>query len=787
MTQNSDINNIELEEQNDFNLREVLHRYLSNWIWFLFSLFIAGVLAFVFIKLTTPLYQIETDLLIKDNKGTLGGQDDLLKDLDLFSSDKIIDNEMQILKSYTILEKVAAALHLETSYYSTGGVRNRAVYGNLPYKVQLIKPSKTIDYSAIYTMQIININQIEINGKTYPVNKPFNFEAGTAIVTATQFDPADAHNSMDVVFNDLPNVVESLNNKITITPVSKQGTVLIITLQEAVPQRGKDILDRLVYEYNNAAIDDKKKVTSSTLVFIEGRLQKLQEELGTAEKKVENYKSGNRITDISSESQIFLQSVQSNDAELSKINIQLSVLKNVENYLTKARDEQAQVPSMLGIDDPTLLSLVTQIGEAQLKRNSLLQTVPVTNPIVTSITDQINSLKEAISLSVRNLRNSLTTIKQQLERKGSSYQSIISGVPAKERGLLDVMRQQEIKNNLFTYLLQKREESEISLASTAADSRTIDAARSTKRPVKPVKPLIFGVFLMLGFLIPAAIIYLHDLLNFKVLKRSDIEKVTKVPIIAEISHSDDSSPLLVATKNRSMVAEQLRALRTNLNFIIPGDKQKVILFTSSISGEGKSFISLNLGASLAMSGKKVVILELDLRKPKLSAGLEIDNTKGLSNYFIGDVEYKDIVKPIPQQENYYIIPSGPIPPNPAELLVNGKIGELITLLKADFDYLLLDAPPVGLVTDAQILAEYADATMFIVRHNYSVKSSIYSIENFYRTKKFVNINIVMNSIDASGGYGGYGYGYGYGYGGYYQEEDDSNNKSALKRLINRKK
>jgi tyrosine-protein kinase Etk/Wzc len=787
MTQNSDINDIELEEQNDFNLREVLHRYLSNWIWFLFSLFVAGVLAFVFIKLTTPLYQIETDLLIKDNKGTVGGQDDLLKNLDLFSSDKIIDNEMQILKSYTILEKVATALHLETSYYSTGGVRNRAVYGNLPYKVQLIKPSKTIDYSAIYTMQIININQIEINGKAYPVNKPFNFEAGTAIVTATQFDPADVHNSMDVVFNDLTNVVEGLNAKITITPVSKQGTVLIITLEEALPQRGKDILDRLVFEYNNAAIDDKKKVTSSTLVFIEGRLQKLQEELGTAEKRVETYKSGNRITDISSESQIFLQSVQSNDAELSKINIQLSVLKNLENYLTKARDEQAQVPSMLGIEDPTLLSLVTQIGEAQLKRNSLLQTVPITNPIVTSITDQINSLKEAIGLSVRNLRNSLTTIKQQLERKSSSYQSIISGVPAKERGLLDVMRQQEIKNNLFTYLLQKREESEISLASTAADSRTIDEARSTKRPVKPVKPLIFGVFLMLGFLIPAAIIYLRDLLNFKVLKRSDIEKVTKVPIIAEISHSDDSSPLLVATKNRSMVAEQLRALRTNLNFIIPGDKQKVILFTSSISGEGKSFISLNLGASLAMSGKKVVILELDLRKPKLSAGLEIDNTKGLSNYFIGDVEYKDIIKPIPQQENYYIIPSGPIPPNPAELLVNGKIGELITLLKADFDYLLLDAPPVGLVTDAQILAEYADATMFIVRHNYSIKSSIYSIENFYRTKKFVNINIVMNSIDASGGYGGYGYGYGYGYGGYYQEEDDSNKTSALKRLINRKK
>jgi capsular exopolysaccharide synthesis family protein len=279
----------------------------------------------------------------------------------------------------------------------------------------------------------------------------------------------------------------------------------------------------------------------------------------------------------------------------------------------------------------------------------------------------------------------------------------------------------------------------------------------------------------LGILIPAGIIYIKDMLNFKVSKRTDIERATNAPILAEISHSDDSSPLLVSTKPRSMVAEQLRALRTNLNFIIPQEGHRVMLFTSSISGEGKSFISLNLGASLAMSGKKVVILELDLRKPKLHAGLEIDNTKGLSNYLIGEVGYKDIIKKIAQQENYFIITCGPIPPNPAELLVNGKIKTLLDQLKQEFDYILLDAPPVGLVTDAQILAEYVDATLFIVRHNYTAKNHITSIQNFYSSKKFKNLNIVLNSIDVNGGYG-YGYGYGYG-GGYYHEDETSEKKS----------
>lgn len=784
MTNNNDNNAFEIQDENEVNLRDILNKYIIHWAWFLISLFIALGLGFAYIKLTTPQYKIETDLLIKDNNSNVGGQTDLLKDLDLFSSDKIIDNEIEILKSNTILEKVVRGLNLQTSYFSTSGVRQRGKYLGVPFRIDMLKDNREIDYSVIYSVRLLNANEAEINGKKYPVGLPVKIDAGLILITRNADIKTNISELYDVKFNAVSDVVDLYSKNLNITPVSKQGTVLIITLEDAIPQRGKDFLNRLIDEYNRAAIADKNKVTSTTLAFITDRLVKLQEELGSAEKKVENYKSGNKITDISSQSQIFLQGVQGNDAELSKVNIQLSVLKNVENYLYNARNEQAQVPSMLGIEDPTLLALVQQLGEAHQRKQSLLQTIPETNPIVTSVNDQINALKSNIKQSVQNLKSGLQVTRKQLENKNATFQSVISQVPSKERGLLDVMRQQEIKNNLFTYLLQKREETEISLASTAADSRTIDVAFSSKKPVKPIKMLIFFVSFLLGLLIPAGIIYLRDLLNFRVSKRSDIERVTKVPILAEVSHSNDASSLLVAEKPRSMVAEQLRALRTNLNFVIPGDKQKTILFTSSISGEGKSFISLNLGASLALSGKKVVILELDLRKPKLHAGLDINNAKGLSNYLIGEVSYKDILKPIPQQKDYFIITSGPIPPNPAELLLNGKIESLLEELRNDFDYILIDAPPVGLVTDAQILAAYADTTIFIVRHNYTAKMHVHGIENFHKSNKFPNLNIVMNSIDISGGYGySYGYGYGYGDGGYYQEDTNNSKRNFFNKLF----
>lgn len=785
MNANDSLNEFIDQERDGTNFREIFFRYFRHWPWILLSVIFFFFLGYAYVKLATPLYQIETDLLIKDNKQGSSTSNDLLKDLDMFSSSKIIDNEIQILKSQTIMRKVVEKLNLQTAYYYTKTLRKHEVYGTIPFRIQIIDKSKEANLSILTKVRLLNKNQIEINQVKYPVGTPVKTDLGIVLVTLNSEWQKAVNEEYEVKFNTVENVAKFLSDMLKVSPVSKQATVLNISLEDAIPQRGKDILNQLISEYNQAAVEDKNKMTSSTLKFIDERLNVIARDLSSVEKNVEQYKSENRIADISQESKEFITSAGENDAELNKISIRLGVLNNLESYLRNADKNATGLPSMFGIDDPTLLGLVQQLGEIQLKRQSLLQTVPETNPLVTSFDDQITSLKQQIGTAVSNLKRNLLTTKRQLDIKNNKFESVIRQVPVKERGLLDVMRQQEIKNNLFTYLLQKREETAMQLASGVADSRTIDAAYSSSAPVKPVKGVIYLLFSAIGLVLPIGIIYLRGLLNFKITRRQDIERITKVPVIAEVSHSSDSGPLLVVTKPRSMIAEQIRALRTNLQFIMQGPDKKTLLFTSSMSGEGKSFISLNLGASLAMSGKKVVILELDLRKPKLHQGLEINNDNGLSNYLIGQADYNKIIKPIPAQENYYIITCGPIPPNPAELLVNGKIDILIEKLKQDFDFVVLDAPPVGLVTDAQILAKFADATMYIVRHDYTAKNQLYALNNYFTTKKFKNLNIVMNAINVQNSYGygyGYSYGYSYGYGGYYQE-DEKESKGFFKRLF----
>ncbi|MBS1503464.1 MAG: polysaccharide biosynthesis tyrosine autokinase, partial [Bacteroidetes bacterium] len=730
------------------DLREKIFTYLRHWKWFAFSIVICLILGYIYTKLTTPLYKIETQLLIKDNKDNPGAQNDLLKDLDLFTSDKIIDNEIQIIRSKTIIANVIRALKLETSYYNTAGVRKRELYNNLPFEATLLKPSGPTAFEDKLLIRLVNQNEAEVNGKRVNIRYPFQTEDGLIQIVPNVNFPVSSENALiSVKFNDMADMLQHYDDYLKVDAVSKQASVLVITLEDAIPQRGIDFLNKLVEEYNQAALEDKNKVASKTLAFIDDRLNTIKDQLGSSEQNVEQYKVSKGIANIGTQSQILLQNVGDNDAQLSKVGIQLEVLHNLEIYVSNDNSQPSNLPSMLGIDDPTLLGLVQQLGDVQQKRLALLQTVPETNPLVSSYSDQINALKNAITSSVQNLKKGLLITRAQLQEKNGNFETIIKQVPIQERGLLDVMRQQHLRDTLYMYLLQKREETAMNLASGVADSRIIDRSSCSKDPVKPVKPLIYAMFLLLGIAFPSSVIYLRDILNFRVTKRADIENATTAPILAEISHSDATTALLVVEKPRSMVSEQIRSLRTNLQFVLPKSDEKVILFTSSISGEGKSFISLNLGASLAMAGKKVVILELDLRKPKLHVGLNMDNSKGLSTYLIGKTDYKEILMQIPLQPNYYIIPSGPIPPNPAELLGNGYISKLIKLLKEEFDYIILDAPPIGLVTDAQILGAYANATMFIVRHNYTAKSIIRVIDNLYQNKKFNNLNIILNSID----------------------------------------
>lgn len=759
------------DKPQEFNLKALVLKYFAYWKWFVASFILTMIAAFVYLSYQTPEYQVKSSILIKDEKKGFS-QDAILKELDLFSSNKVVENEIEIIHSYTLMENVVKKLNLNISYLVREGIRKKDLYTDSPIKLEVINAKEAI-YTEPLELIIKENGKAELNGQPISLNKLEQTPFGTLLFVPT--GKSKEVEQLSIHVQPLTLVVEGLLSSLSVESTNKMASVLLLSINTPVPQKGKDLLNNLVEEYNKAAIDDKNKVAAITLAFIEERLRLISGDLSAVEKNVEDYKSREGITDISEESKLFLESVKENDSKLNEVKIQQSVLNDIETYVRKKNTGNGTVPATLGISDPTLLSLIQSLSELEMKRSGAIKTIRVDNPIIIALDDQILSLKQNILDNIQTLKSNILTARNKLENVNARMESMIRTVPRKERELIDITRQQAIKNNLYIYLLQKREETALSYASAVPDSRTIDLARESSKPVKPVKKNIFILFGLLSISIPLGIIYVIDLLNDKILKRLDIENQTKTPILAEISFAEHEEALVVSKLGRSVMAEQIRALRTNLQFLSPARKPQTILFTSSMSGEGKSFISLNLGASLAMIEKRTIILELDLRKPNLHPQLEINNKKGLSNYLAGHVTIDEIMQSVPGQENYFIITSGPIPPNPVELLMNNRLNDLFVELKSKFDYIIIDAPPIGIVTDAQLLEEYSDATLYILRHDFTPKERLKLIDVFYKEGRFKNLNIIFNAIKEGGKYG---YGYGYGY--------DSYEEKNKKRIITKK-
>jgi tyrosine-protein kinase Etk/Wzc len=761
---NPDLNKILFQQQEEetIDLKEILFKYLAYWKWFVLSFVIALTAGFFYLKTQVPVYSIQSSVLIKDDKKGLG-QDDMLKQLDIFSGTKVVDNEIDILKSYTLMEQVVTDLDLHIKYFKQENFKAVEVYGaNNPVHITVVKPSDPGEEAEPLTLENLNGEKILLNGNEVALNKNINTDYGVIQISLTGNAPNIEE--LTVIIQSITPITESYMELLSVEASSKMSTVLNLSIESSVPQKGIDILNTLIDVYNRAGLEDKNKVAANTLKFIENRLELVAADLTEVEQNVESYKSTQGITDISTESKLFLESVQHNDLQLNQIKIQESVLSSIYAYVQQKNNTSGTVPATLGISDPTLLTLINQLVELEAKREQTVKLVKEDNPIMQAIDDQIRSVKLNISENILTLQNSLAITRKQLESQNARIEGTIRTIPGKERKLVDITRQQVIKNNLYTFLLQKREETALSYASAVSDSRIIDRARSKDKPVSPSKTKIFLLFGVLGFAIPFGVIFIKNLLNNKISSRQEIEKATKAPILAEISYSDHEEALVVSNLGQTVIAEQIRALRTNLAFASPGQALQTILFTSSMSGEGKTFISLNLGASLAMIDKKTIILEMDMRKPKLHSSLHIANTKGISNYLSGQASLDEIIQPVPGQENYFIITCGTIPPNPAELLTKGRLGELFHNLKANFDYIIVDAPPVGIVTDAQILEQQSDSTIYVIRHDYTLKSHLPLVNTLYRENKFKNLNLVLNSVSERGGYNyGYGYGYGYGY------------------------
>ncbi len=769
------------EEQID--IRALLLNYLRHWHWFAVSILLCLLVAFLYLRYATPQYEISSKLLIKDDKKG-GNVPDMaaFADLGLFQSGQNIANEIEVLKSKGLMQRVLSDLSLHVSYFSEGTVKITELYGKqLPLRLT-VGPLDTLAYETDLKIRVLNGNRFELleddkSIGTYTFGKRINRPYAQFTVTTSQ--SLTEGSLIRIVFNDIYKLANYYNEEIAIEPVNKDASVLIINLVEPVRQKGVDIVNKLIELYNQEALEDKNQIAANTVQFIDDRLTLLVGELSDVEADVERYKREHEITGANTEIEQYLQQAGEYNKRVAEYETQLRVLTSIEEYLQSNNNQL--VPSALGIQDATLLSLIAQFNELQLERQRLLRTTQESNPLVVTVNEQLTNLRSNILENLSNIQSGLEITRDNLLSNTTQFRDRIQQVPTVERDLLEIQREQGIKEALYGYLLQKREESAISMASNITNSRLIDPAMVGDDPVKPKKLLVFLLTFVVGIGLPVSALYAKGLLNDKIQMVKDITKVVDIPILGELSHSDGKDVLVVNKSIRTEIAELFRLIRTNLQFAANGGSNQVIMVTSSMSGEGKTFFTINLAASLAITGKKVVVLEFDIRRPRVLKDINLPaKNPGITNYLIDErLSIEDLVFETGLVEGLSVISAGPIPPNPAELLMSPRIGLLLGELRKQFDHILVDTSPVGQVADAFTLAKHTDMAAYMVRYNYTFKQNAYIIKDVYENKKIHNVMVVMNDAKPENGTR-YGYGYGYGYG-----EEFDENPSLWKRIKQR--
>ncbi|WP_245849714.1 GumC family protein [Hymenobacter crusticola] len=752
------------------DIKRMVGQYIRYWYLFLLGGMIGlGITYFYLRYYAVPQYHVYSTLLVKDDKsGQSVSNAEALSDLTMLKSARNIDNEIEVLRSESLMEKVVSELNLVANYYVEGKFVNREIYGReLPAKLLIDKLDSTaIGKSITLHLHPDNSFQLEDYDGTVTshsfgqqIAKPYGL---FTIIAASGGNTADR--KVIVSFQDIHQVADHYNKAIAVQPVGKSASVLSLSLVDPIPEKAKDILDKLMEVYNDEAVVDKNLMATSTLKFLDERLKYITAELSGVEKGVEKYKSVNGLTDISTQASDYTAQASDYNKQLSEWGIQIDVLESIENYLKRTNGQYSMVPSTLGIKDETLLGLIGKFNELQLERERTLRTTQPSSLLVQNLNEQLANLRINILENLRNIKKGLQITSNNLRSTSGQFQSKIKRVPEMERQLLEINRQQSIKQNIYVYLLQKREETALTLAATASAARVIDHARGGGFPISPNKQTLYLMALLLGLGIPFAGVYISTLLNNKVQTQYDITKVVNAQIIGEIAHNKKGETLVVTKSNRTPIAEMFKLVRANLHFAALGKKNIVMMVTSSMSGEGKTFFSINLGASLALTGKRVVLLDLDLRDPKVATELNLPESLGITDYLVSsDVSIHDIVKPSEAVSDLFIVNSGPIPPNPIELIMSSKFSHLIQELKENFDYIIIDTPPVGQVADAFALRSFIDFTIYLVRYNYTYKAQLNIIKNICKENTLSKPMIVINDAKEANG-NNYGYGYGYGYG-----------------------
>lgn len=780
--------------------RDLIVRYIKYLPLVVLCVIAFLIIAYIKIRYSTPIYHVQALLLINNEEVTGNSKDPRFQEMFMMQGSANIGNEIQILKSSSIMSRVSKDLKLDIQYFDVGKIRTTQVYPNPPFTLQFLDP---IDSLATFSIQVTVLNDNEfniINDKgTYYFGREFVYNGRRIMLTRDKRITLEQFSTPVFLVERMPDiqVAGDLLQRLKITGPSDETTILLLSYDGENATLGSDVLKTLMNVHDSLIIEDKNRISTNTLNFIDKQLEALKGQLGNVEVQTRSYMISNDVFDITDQSKLYGVNLEEIAKKNGEIQVKVSVLEMLSNYMSNSKaNGTVPVPALLGIEEPALAQSVSEYNKLQLQREANLKTTTPDNPLIQQMNAALEKLRNDILQVLKNVKQSYLIASSRLQKADEDYQSRLKSMPGKSMQLLNIQRRQKVLEDLYSFLLMKKLETSVSAAAIVSNSRVVEPPAGSSVPISPDRKNIYMFNLLLGLLLPTVFIFLREFLRDKVYDRSDIERHLQVPILGEISHSEDSQALVVTQNSRRFIAEQFRTVRSNLKYLIAKYDRPTIMVTSSFSGEGKSFISTNIGAVMALTGKKTVIMEFDIRKPKIISGLELKRKSGITNYIIGKAQFEDIILPVQEVENLYVIPCGPIPPNPAELLLDDRMEQLMQKVKANFEVVIMDTAPVGLVADAYNLAKYANCTLFIVRQGYTYRKQLNAIEEFFIEKKLPSISILLNDVKIQNGYySGYGHYGGYGYysnsfkshSGYFENEIPVKRGGILSRFLPRRK
>ncbi len=765
-------------QEKPINLREVYEKYIVYWKWILASVLIACVIGFFYLRTQPYTYHLTTTLLVVDqSKSGAMNEMSMMKQLDVMgfgSSLSMVNNENEVLKSSALMKRVVNQLELHTTYTTKDFLRTIDLYTASPYYVKmdsmaLMQLEKTLSFEIArengeYTIEgEYNDSAFSQTVKKLPamINTPAG-PISIALRKGLKFLP---QNEITVTISNPNAVGRSISANLLTTEVSKQVDVINIGLNVSNEQKGKDILNTLSAIYNRDAIEQINRSAMNTANFIDDRLRLISGELSDVEGEVENYKQVNQMTDISSDAEIYLKRNNEFDQQRILVENQLSLIRFVEEFISKGANQYALIPN-LGLTDVGLVAVIQKYNELLMNRERIAGGSSEENPVLRNMNQQIVSARRSIQVSIANSRKGLEITKRELDSQNQRAVSKIRDLPRQEREFIEIKRQQQVKESLYLFLLQKREEASLTMAITVPKGRVLNTP-DVGEQTGPRSKIIMGIFFLLGLAFPLLIIFLRDLINTTISNRAQVEKLSDVPVLSELGHNNTGQVIIDHSSNTDSNAELFRLLRTKLQFTLDYPSQKVMMVTSTEPGEGKSYVSLNLAISLSLTGKKVMLMGLDLRKPQLKKHLNLDGEEGMSSILSGHVsDYRSIIQHVAAYPTLDVIPGGVIPPNPNELLMSKRLDDMVEKLRNEYDYIVIDTAPVGAVSDSFLIDRVVDIAIYMCRMDYSDKRNIEFLNHVKADKTLKRPYLVINDVNMQSKYY-YHRGYSYGYGNYY--------------------